>query len=110
MPRALITMARSARRGEVIEIRTLIAHPMETGYRPGEDGRLRPRNLIRRFSCHYVEAGVETLVFSAELFPAIAANPLLSFCTVATGSGNLRFTWEGDNGFAQVETIAISVT
>ena len=110
MPRALITMARSARRGEVIEIQTLIVHPMESGYRPGEDGRLRPRDLIRRFSCHYVEAGVETLVFSAELFPAIAANPLLSFCTVATGSGTLRFTWEGDNGFMQVETVAISVT
>ena len=110
MTRARITMPRSAKRGAVIEIQTLIAHPMEPGYRPGEGGRMRPRDLIRRFSCHYLEADVETLVFSADLFPAIAANPLLSFCTVATGSGTLRFTWEGDNGFMQVETVAISVT
>ena len=106
MARALITMPRSAKRGEIIEIRTLIAHPMESGYRPGEDGRVLPRDLIRRFSCHYDDE----LVFSAELFPAVAANPLISFCTVATASGMLRFSWEGDNGFAQTERVAISVT
>ena len=110
MARALITMPRSAKRGEIIEIRTLIAHPMETGYRPGDDGRIRPRDLIRRFSCHYEDERGDELVFSAELFPAVAANPLISFCTVATTSGTLRFTWEGDNGFAQTERIAISVT
>ena len=51
MARALITMPSVAKRGEVIEIRTLIAHPMETGYRPGDDGKILPRNLIRRFTC-----------------------------------------------------------
>ena len=106
MPRALVTMPATAKRGEVIEIRTLIAHPMETGYRPGEDGRLLPRDLIRRFACHY---DGET-VFSAELFAAVAANPLIAFTTVATASGTLRFTWEGDNGFAQTETVALTVT
>ena len=103
-------MVRIAKRGEVIEIRTLIAHPMETGYRPGEDGRVRPRDLIRRFSCHYEDGRADELVFSAELFPAVAANPLIAFFTVATASGSLRFSWEGDNGFAQVERNAISVT
>ena len=110
MARALVTMQRSAKRGELIEIRTLIAHPMETGYRPGEDGRVRPRDLIRRFSCHYEDGRADELVFSAELFPAVAANPLIAFFTVATASGSLRFSWEGDNGFAQVERVAISVT
>ena len=111
MARALITMPRTAKRGDVIDIRTLIAHPMETGYRPGEDGRVRPRNIIRRFTCHYDDGGGSAEpVFSAELFPAIAANPLVSFSTVATASGTLRFTWEGDNGFAQTEQVTISVT
>ena len=110
MARALITMPRSAKRGEIIEIRTLIAHPMESGYRPGEDGRVLPRDLIRRFSCHYEDERGDELVFSAELFPAVAANPLISFYTVATASGTLRFSWEGDNGFAQTERVAISVT
>ena len=106
MTRALITMPRVAARGEIVEIRTLIAHPMETGYRAGEDGRVLPRNLIRRLTCEY--DGVE--VFGAELFPAISANPYIVFTTVATASGTLRFTWSGDNGFAQTETVALTVT
>lgn len=110
MARARITMPRSAKRGEIVEIRTLIAHPMESGYRPGEDGRVLPRDLIRHFSCHYEDERGDELVFSAELFPAVAANPLISFYTVATASGTLRFSWEGDNGFAQTERVAISVT
>jgi sulfur-oxidizing protein SoxZ len=105
MARALITLPASAKRGEPIEIRTLIAHPMETGYRPGEDGKLVPRNLIRRLSCHYDDE----LVFSAEMFPATAANPFVSFFTLAVASGTLRFTWEGDNGFMQTESRQISV-
>jgi sulfur-oxidizing protein SoxZ len=106
MARALVTMPTTAKRGDIIEIRTLIAHPMETGYRPGADGAILPRNLIRRFSCRYDEV----LVFSAELFPAVAANPFISFFTVATASGTLRFSWEGDNGFAQTESVSLTVT
>jgi sulfur-oxidizing protein SoxZ len=106
MARTLINVPASARRGEVIEIRTLIAHPMETGYRPGADGRVLPRDIIRRFACRYNGE----LVFSAELFPAIAANPYLAFHTVATESGTLSFTWEGDRGFTQTETVALAVT
>ena len=106
MARALITMPATARKGEIVEIRTLIAHPMETGYRRGDDGSVLPRNLIRRFTCVY---DCET-VFAAELYPAVAANPLIAFSTVATVSGTLTFTWDGDNGFAQTERIAITVT
>jgi sulfur-oxidizing protein SoxZ len=104
--RALVTLPSTAKGGDLIEIRTLIAHPMETGYRPAEDGAILPRNLIRHFTCHYDDV----LVFSAELFPAVAANPFISFWTVATVSGTLRFTWSGDNGFAQTETASLSVT
>jgi sulfur-oxidizing protein SoxZ len=106
MARTLINMPASARRGDVIEIRTLIGHPMETGYRPGADGKVMPRDIIRRFACHYNGEPV----FSAELFPAIAANPYIAFHTVATDSGTLSFRWEGDNGFAQTETVKITVT
>ena len=106
MSRALITMPATAKRGEVLEIRTLIAHPMETGYRAGEDGKILPRNLIRRLSCRYDDVEV----FSAELFPAVAANPYIVFSTLAITSGTLRFTWSGDNGFTQTETVALAVT
>lgn len=106
MARALIHMPATARRGEIIEIRALIAHPMETGYRPGADGRLVARDIIRRFSCRYNG----DVVFGAELHQAISANPYLGFYTLATDSGVLEFIWEGDNGFAHTEKLSLTVT
>jgi sulfur-oxidizing protein SoxZ len=106
MARTLIQVPASARKGEVIQLRVTIAHPMETGYRPGADGRVLPRDIVRRFSCRYNGE----VVFGAELFPAIAANPYLSFHLVAGDSGTLEFEWQGDNGFAQVERRTLQVT
>lgn len=103
--RALINVPATARRGEVIEIKTLIAHPMESGYRVGTNGTLIPRDIIRSFACTY--NGAE--VFRAELSPAIAANPFIAFFTVATESGTIEFHWAGDNGFAASESVAIAV-
>ena len=106
MARTLINAPATARRGEVIEIRATIGHPMETGFRPGEDGKIVPRNIIQTFSCRYNGE----LVFSAELFSAVSANPYIAFHTVATDSGTLVLNWEGDNGFTQTESISLAVT
>ena len=106
MARALIHMPSTAKRGEVIEIRALIAHPMESGYRPGTDGKPLPQDILRTFTCTY--NGVQ--VFAAELHPAIAANPYIAFFTVAQDSGTLEFTWTGDKGFAQTERMPLTVT
>jgi sulfur-oxidizing protein SoxZ len=106
MARTLIHVPASVLRGEVIEIRTLIAHPMETGFRVGADGQRVPRDLLRRLACRYNGE----LVFSAELHAAVAANPYVAFHLVAGDGGTLIFTWEGDQGFAQTETVPISVT
>jgi sulfur-oxidizing protein SoxZ len=106
MARTLITAPRTARRGEVIEIRTLIAHAMETGLRVDAEGRKLPRDIIHRFTCRYGDE----LVFSAELFTAVAANPYIAFSTVATATGTLSLTWEGDHGFMHTETLALTVT
>lgn len=105
MARTLIHIPPQVRRGEVFEVRTTIAHPMETGYRPDDTGRVVPRDIVRRFSC----ALDGRTVFSAELFPAIAANPYLAFFVRAETSGTLTFRWEGDNGFAQTQTVALNV-
>jgi sulfur-oxidizing protein SoxZ len=104
--RTLIKLPKTARRGEVIEISAIIGHPMESGFRPGADGKILPRDIITRFSCHYNEE----LVFSAELYPAISANPLIAFRTVATASGVLRLRWEGDHGFSHDESVNLTVT
>jgi len=105
MARALINVPAKAKKGEVIAIKTLISHEMETGYRHDNMGKQIPRDIISLFVCTY--NGQE--IFRAELFPAIAANPFVSFFTVATESGTLEFTWTGDNGFSATETASITV-
>jgi sulfur-oxidizing protein SoxZ len=103
--RAIVTMPKQAKRGEVLEIKTLAQHTMETGFRRTQYGAEIPRDIIRTFVCTY--NGAE--VFRMELHPSIAANPLIAFTTVATESGTLEFRWSGDNGYAVTETARIAV-
>jgi sulfur-oxidizing protein SoxZ len=105
MALALINVPAQAKRGEVIEIKTLIAHAMETGFRRNQLGAALPRDIIQLFVCTY--NGAE--IFRAELHPAIAANPFISFSTVATESGTLEFRWTGDNGYSVTQAARISV-
>jgi sulfur-oxidizing protein SoxZ len=109
MARTLINLPPSPQKGDTIEIRALLQHPMETGYRPGADGKLLARNIVRRFACRFSDGTLDELVFGADLYPAIAANPYIAFQMRVGGSGTLSFTWEGDNGFAQTETVALHV-
>jgi sulfur-oxidizing protein SoxZ len=102
---ALIHLPRKAKRGAVIEIRTMISHPMETGYRRNSTGEAIPRDIITALTCRY--NGVE--IFRADLYPAMTANPFLVFHTVAVESGTLIFKWTGDNGFSAEERVKIEV-
>ncbi len=104
--RALIHVPKTAKKGEVIELRAMISHRMETGHRQGVNGEMIPRDIINRLTCTY--EGVE--VFSAELFPAVSANPFVSFYTVAVQSGVIAFTWTDDAGATQVATAEITVS
>jgi sulfur-oxidizing protein SoxZ len=105
MAASLINVPARAKRGEIIEIKALTSHIMETGFRHTESGEVVPRNIITSFACLY--NGVE--VFRADLFPAIAANPFISFTTIATDSGTFEFRWIGDRGFSETASAQITV-
>lgn len=105
MASVLINVPKTARRGEIVEIKTLMSHPMETGFRTGPDGKLVPRDIIHRFTCHF--EGAE--IFAADLFPAIAANPFIAFTFKAEQTGQLTFRWFDDKGGAQIETARIEI-
>jgi len=105
MARALINAPATARHGSVIEIRTLISHVMETGFRFTNTGVQVPRDIITAFTATY--NGEE--IFRVQLYPAIAANPYISFHTVATESGTIELRWTGDNGFSATEQVRITV-
>lgn len=101
-----VDVPKSAKRGEIIDIKTLVAHPMETGFRRTHLGAPIPRDIITTFVCLY--NSVE--VFRAELHPSVSANPYIQFSTTAIESGTLEFRWSGDNGFSAVQTASITVS
>lgn len=91
---ARVSIPEEAKKGEIIEIKALIRHPMETGYRVDNVGNQIPRNIITTFTATY--AGEE--IFRMDLNPGVSANPFIAFHTVATETGELTFNWTDDSG------------
>lgn len=98
--RAVITVPTAVKPGVAFEVRATVAHAMETGYRSSDEGARLARDLVRRFECRLDGE----LVFAADLFAAISANPYLSFWMRVDRGGELTFLWRGDNGFEHRET------
>jgi len=89
-----LKVPKEAKKGEVIEIKTLIAHIMESGQRKDREGKVIPRKIINKFTCDFNGKPV----FSADLEPAIAANPYLQFFAQVNESGTFKFSWTDDDG------------
>ena len=102
---ALINVPETAAQGEIIEIKVLLQHPMETGFRTGPDGKLVPRNIIHSLRCLYLAEEV----FAAELFPAVTANPFFAFTLVADVTGEVEFLWVDEDGEEHRESRLLSV-
>jgi sulfur-oxidizing protein SoxZ len=105
MPATRIVVPAKANVGDVIEIKTIINHVMETGYRRDSVGRAIPRDIITKFTCTY--AGEE--VFRMDLFTGVAANPFVAFTTIATETADLVFEWTDQHGAVTREQAHISV-
>ena len=105
MGKGIVHVARQAQRGQLLEVRATTLHPMETGHRVDSLGRTLARDIVRRVECRWGDE----LVFAADFFPAVAANPFVSFFVVAQASGSLTVRWRGDNGFEHQESINVEV-
>ena len=92
--RPRIRLPKQANKGEVVEIKTLLAHLMESGQRKDSAGKIVPRKIINRFACAFNGKPV----FECELEPAIAANPYLQFSVKVEESGVFTFNWTDDDG------------
>ena len=104
--KARLRVPETAKHGEVIEIRSMVEHPMESGFRYNNVGKLIPRHIATAFACNY--NGRE--VFRATLQPAVSTNPYFLFYVVAEESGELVFSWSDDRGGLVTETRKINVT
>jgi sulfur-oxidizing protein SoxZ len=93
-PKPRIRVPSTAKVGEVIEIKTLVQHVMETGNRKTADGKVVPRNIINTFTATF--NGAE--FFKAEFQPGVSANPYLAFFMKVTKAGEFEFTWLDDAG------------
>ncbi len=79
---------------EIIEIKTLIRHPMHSGRMKDNNGQIIPRQIINSFSAKF--SGKE--VFQMDLEPSISTNPFIVFQYKVKESGKFDFEWIDDNG------------
>ncbi|PUE62521.1 thiosulfate oxidation carrier complex protein SoxZ [Limnohabitans sp. 2KL-17] len=91
--------------GDVVKVRLLVQHPMDTGYLYDLLGKLVPRNVITLLTCTLGQQEV----FRAEPSSGIAANPLFEFFVRASETAEMRVEWEDDRGkrgeFRQTMTV-----
>lgn len=100
-----IKLPETAKIGDVIEIKTLITHVMETGNRHDKNGNLIPRDIIHTFVAKFADREV----FRAELGPGISANPYIAFHMRVPGPGVFEFAWTDDHGVTTVTTAPLEV-
>jgi sulfur-oxidizing protein SoxZ len=93
-PKPRVKVPRTAAAGEVITIKTLISHRMESGQRKDKEGNTIPRKIINKFTCEFNG----TPVFQCDLDPAISANPFFEFSAKVVESGTFKFAWVDDDG------------
>lgn len=105
MNKPRIKLPDSAKIGEIIDVKTVVTHMMETGNRKDGEGRVIPRNIINAFVATYAGAPV----FRAEFGSGISANPFISFSMRVPGPGAFEFSWVDDEGNKLVETATLNV-
>ena len=104
-PKPRVKVPKTATAGEVVLLKTLISHDMESGQRKDKEGKVIPRQIINKFSCEFNGQPV----FSCDLDPAISANPYFEFTAKVTESGTFKFTWVDDDGSTYTDEQKIDV-
>jgi sulfur-oxidizing protein SoxZ len=94
MSKPRIKIPKKVAAGDVITIKTLVSHKMESGQRKDKEGNTIPRKIINKFTCEFNGASV----FSCDIDPAVAANPYFEFKAKVEEAGTFKFTWTDDDG------------
>ncbi|MCA0939772.1 thiosulfate oxidation carrier complex protein SoxZ [Yangia mangrovi] len=100
-----VKVPKSASAGEVVTLKTLISHPMESGQRKDKDGSLIPRSIINRFTCDFNGQNV----IDVKMEPAISTNPYFEFEALVPEAGEFTFTWYDDDGSTYTDTKPIEI-
>ena len=100
-----VKVPKTAEVDEVIEIKTLISHPMHSGRAVDGDGNLVPRKIINSFRASFNG----TDVMSVDLRPSVSANPFFTFPFKVMESGTFDFVWVEDGGKEYTKSKKITV-
>ena len=95
----------TVKRGEPFEVKVLVQHPMETGYRRDLNGQAIPTNIVDKLACRIGDREV----FRAEMGTGISANPYLSFFATVEAGGELVVEWSDDRGQKGRATAQVNV-
>jgi len=106
MAKARLKVPATASKGEIITVKSLISHPMETGQRKDKAGNKIPRKIINNVVCTYNGRKV----LESNWHPAISADPYLAFNLRASESGTIEVTWTDDDGSKTTESAKITVS
>jgi sulfur-oxidizing protein SoxZ len=104
-PTPRVRFPANAKKGEIIEIKSLISHEMESGQRRDNTGKTIPRKIINKVTAAFNGK----IFFEADWHPAISANPYQAFFFKATESGEFTFTWKDDDGSEYVSKARLTV-
>lgn len=104
-PQTRVSVPARAKPGEVVAVRALISHPMETGLRLDPFEEWVRQRIVSRFSC--AKDGAE--VFRARLYPAVATNPYFQFFARVESSGTFDFDWYDTHDLTFVNSASITV-
>lgn len=105
MSKARIKVPDTIKAGEIIEVRAIVQHPMETGNRKDANGQIVPRDIIHSYTAKF--AG--QVFFEGTFGPGISSNPSIVIQLKVPGPGDLELTWVDDHGVSIVETVTLNV-
>ena len=100
-----VKVPKKAAAGDVITIKTLISHKMESGQRKDKEGNVIPRSIINRFTCDFNGENI----IDVTLEPAISTNPFFEFEAKVPEAGDFQFTWYDDDGSVYEATKSIAI-
>jgi len=101
-----IKVPETAAAGDIVTIKTLLSHSMESGHRKDSGGNLVPQKIINSFTCEF--NGIK--IFACNIVTGVAANPFFEFTVRVTEAGNFKFTWVDDDGTVTEASREITLT
>jgi len=96
---------RAKAQGDLVEVKVLVSHVMETGLRKDQEGGLVPAHFIQLFTV----ACAGRIVLSGQWGPGVSANPFLSFKFRGGHAGEtLKVSWIDNRGDGRSDEAVIS--